>query len=211
MSSSVPTQSSKPIPAIGRKWIPVIIAVVVVLLVAIAAATWYSLRDREGTRSHHYLVRIEANTTAEYVVRLPVPVNTSGWMPPYFMQDIEILKGYPVLALGEYEYGTGLEIKASGYVELQWNKVWPESWNEIYGNLTMTTGAEGWSDPGPALAWIFSDSPDFKIYFSYSCINHHMETPFFASGGGPIFDFYMFLNGMGWQQIYIDYGWMLIN
>jgi hypothetical protein len=93
-------------------------------------------------------VRIEANTTEEYVVRLPVPVDITGRMPPYFVQDIEVLMGYPVFALGEYDYGTGLEVRASGYVEFEWTKTWPESWNEIYGNITMTTGAEGWDDPG---------------------------------------------------------------
>jgi hypothetical protein len=38
-----------------------------------------------------------------------------------------------------------------------------------------------------------------------------METPVFSSGGGPMFDFYMYPNGTGWQQIEISYGWILIN
>jgi hypothetical protein len=196
---------------VNKKRTLVIAIVIVVLLVTVASISWFSLREQAGTRSHHYTVRIEANTTEEYVVRLPVPVNISDRMPPYFVQDIEILMGYPTFALGEYAYGTGLEVRASGYVEFEWTKVWPESWNEIYGNITMTTGAEGWDDPGPARSWIFSDRSDIEISFLYSSINHHMETPIFASGGGPMFDFHMRPNGTGWQQIEIDYGWSVMN
>jgi len=211
MTSDAPMQTPKSALGMNRKRILVIAAVIVVLLIAVASLSWFSLRDRAETRSHHYTVRIEANTTEEYVVRLPVPVDVSGRMPPYFVQDIEVLMGYPVFALGEYDHGTGLEVRASGYVEFEWTKVWPESWNEIYGNITMTTGAEGWDDPGPAHSWIFSDRSDIGISFHYSSINHHMETPTFASGGGPTFDFDMYPNGMGWQHIEISYGWMLIN
>lgn len=211
MTTDASMQSPKSAIGMNKKRILVIAVVIIVLLVAVTSVSWLSLRDREGTRSHHYYVRIEANTTEEYVVRLPVPVDISGRMPPYFVQEIEILMGYPVFALRESEYGTGLEVRASGYIEFEWTKVWPESWNEIYGNITMTTGAEGWDASGPAHSWIFSDRSDTRIHFLFSCTNHHMETPVWSSGGGPTFDFYMYPNGTGWQQIEIDYGWMVIN
>jgi hypothetical protein len=211
MTTDAPMQPHRSALGTNKKRILAIAAVIVVLFVAVASVSWSSSRDRAPTRSHQYIVRIETNTTEEYVVRLPVPVDVSRRMPPYFVQDIEIHMGYPIFALGEYDYGIGLEVRASGYVEFEWSKVWPESWNEVYGNLTMTTGAEGWDDPGPARSWIFSDLSDMRIFLLHSSINRHMETPVFVSGGGPTFDFYTYPNGTGWQQVEMDYGWMVIN
>jgi len=123
MTTDASIQSPKSALGMNKKRILVIAVVIILLLAAVASVSWLSQWDRTGTRSHHYYVRIEANTTEEYVVRLPVPVDISGRMPPYFVQDIEILLGYPVFALREYDYGTGLEVRASGYIEFEWTKV----------------------------------------------------------------------------------------
>lgn len=215
MASDAPVPAPRSIPVTNRKRIAMLVSVVVVAsFVTVASVSWLLTEkpfDRNGTYRHHYYVRVEANTTEEYTIRLPVPNDASGRMPPYFMQDIEVLMGEPVFALGEYDYGRGIEVHASGYLEFEWTKVWPESWNVRYGNLTMTTGAEGWSEAGPCNSWIFSDRPDIRIFFQYSSIHRYMAGPMFASGGGPTFYINEYPNGTGWQQMPVDYGWMLIN
>lgn len=189
-------------------------AIVVASFVTLATISWLLIErpfDRNGTFDHHYFVRVEANTTEEYTIRLPVPNDENGSMPPYFMQDLEVIMGEPVFALAEYDYGVGIEVRARGYLEFEWSRAWPESWGGRYGNLTMTTGAEGWSNAEPCNSWIFSDRSDIRIFFMYSSIHHYMASPMFASGGGPTFDFYEYPTGTGWQQMPVDYGWMLIN
>ena len=209
MISDASAQRSKSTTA--KRELIILGSVAVALLIVAASLYWYYYADRAGTQDHHYYVKVEANTTEEYLIRLPVPVNESGTMPPYFVQDIEVLVGNPVFALGESDHGTYLEVRASGYVEFEWVKGWPDTTGEVYGNLTMTTGAEGWDDHGPALSWIFSDRPDIRINLLHSSIHNYMSSPTWASGGGPTFSFNDYPNGTGWQQVGIDYGWMVIN
>lgn len=215
MVSDAHVETPKSIPATNRKRSATLVSVVVVaLVVVIASISWLVMErsfDRNGTYGHHYYVRVEANTTEEYTIRLPVPIDTNSMMPPYFVQDLEVLMGQPVFALGEYDHGRGLEVRASGYLEFEWTKEWPESRNERYGNLTMTTGAEGWDDRGPCYSWMFSDTADVRIMLDYSSLHTYMSKPMYPSGGGPTFTFYGYPNGTGWQQVLMSYGWMVIN
>lgn len=215
LASDTTVQAPRPVQVTDRKRIAVLVSVVIVAsLVAIASMSWLMTEEpfeRNGTYRHHYYVRVDANTTEEYTIRLPIPNDTNGKMPYDFMYDLEVLMGEPAFALGEYEHGRGLEVRASGYLEFEWTKVWPESWESRYGNLTMTTGAEGWRDVGPCHSWVFSDRADIRVLFQHSSIHHYAAGPMFASGGGPTFYFYEYPNGTGWQQMAVDYGWMLIN
>jgi len=207
-----PRQMTKPNDK--RRTIMVTLAILVALVVVVASVAWFVIEgpfDRNGTYDHYYFVRVEANSTEEYTISLPVPTNESGVMPVRFMQDLEVAMGEPVFALGDTVHGKAIEVRASGYLEFSWSKQWPESWDERYGNLTMTTGAEGWEDRGPCVSWIYSDRPDIRIYFMYESIHEYMSAPHWASGGGPTFSFYMYPDGNGWQQVSVDYGWMIIN
>lgn len=215
MASDTIVPDQRPRHVTDRKRIAVLAsAVIVASLVTVATMSWLLTErpfERNGTFRHHYYVRVDANTTEEYTIRLPVPNDTSGRMPYYFVNDIEVLTGDAVFGLGDYGHGIGLEVRASGYLEFEWEKVWPESWDERYGNLTMTTGGEGWNNVGPCHSWVFSDRFDIRIFFQYSSIHQYMAGPMFSSGGGPTFYFYEYPLGTGWQQMPVDYGWMLIN
>jgi len=198
-----------------KRRVVVIVSVVIVSVIILAAFVyWYHSRsssERNGTYSHEYSLKVEANTTEEYIIRLPVPNDSSGRMPHDFLSELEVIKGVAVFALGDYENETCLEIRASGYLEIEWDKAYPASWNERYGNLTMTTGAEGWRTHDPCYSWIYSSRNDIKMTFYYSSIHHYMASPWFASGGGPTFYFSEYFYWQGWQQITIDYGWLIIN
>ncbi len=131
-----------------------------------------------------------------------------------FLRDIDVLVGEPTFELGEYGHGMGLEVSARGDLEFEWAEAWPESSNVSYGNLTMTTGAEGWgsSTPlNPRYSWIYSDRSDIRIQFLYTSIHQYMVSPRWASGGGPTYGFIEYPEGTGWQEMPVDYGWVLIN
>jgi len=144
------------------------------------------------------------------VIRLPVPMNAVGNMHPHFMGELEVIVGDPVFALAEYDHGIGLEVRSRGYLEFQWSMELSESWASDFGNLTMTTGAEGHTYSNDAHTRIFSDSSDINVIFSYSSIHHHTSRNW-VSGGGPTFEFDEHPDGTGWQRISIYYGWMVIN
>lgn len=207
-------QPLKPIPGSKRKRGLLVVCVLVVTILIIAAtATWLHY-DRKGVFSHHYYVKVETNGTDEYTIRLPMPHDMSSRYPLSFLSDIEIINGEATFELGVYGQGMGLEVRASGDLEFEWAKAWPESSNVRYGNLTMTTGAEGWgsSSPlNPCYSWIYSDRSDIRIQFLYSSIHEYMVSPRWASGGGPTFSFIEYPQSTGWQRMPIDYGWLVIN
>lgn len=215
--SSMTSESSSPkpdkVPANNRT-ISLVLVLVLVSAAITAGAYWQVTKEpfgRHGTFRHHYSIVIEANTTEEYTIRLPVPNDVNGEMPYGFIDDLEVHMGNSAFALANYEYGRGLEVRASGYLSLDWIKAWPESSHDRYGNLTMTIGAEGWTDHAPRLSWIYSDRSDIRIMFNYWSIHQYMATPTWSSGGGPTFSLIVYPEGTGWQQVPIDYGWMLIN
>jgi hypothetical protein len=213
VSNTVTDESKPPMSALTkhRNWILMIVCTVVIASLIIVASVHLFYYERAGVYAHQYYVCVETNDTAEYTIRLPVPNDDAGTYPLSFLEDIDVLKGEPEFELGIYGHGTGLEVRASGNLEFEWNKAWPESAGVRYGNLTMTTGAEGWTPSEPAYSWIFSDRSDIRIQFLYTSIHHYMSSPMWASGGGPTFGFIEYPNGTGWQQMRIDYGWMVIN
>lgn len=182
--------------------------------VAVASVSWFLLQSRydgDGAYDHHYYVRILANSTEEYVVRLPVPVDAHGIVEDHFVQDLVILSGNATFALGEFDHGTGIEIHASGHLEFEWTKEWPVSAGERYDAITMTTGAGGLDHAEPCVSWIYSDRSDISIWFLFSSIHEYKSAPWWTSGGGPTYSFCEYPEGSGWQQIPMGYGWLIVN
>ena len=217
MANEIPNaseQPSKQIPGPNRRRRLLVVCAIVVAMIMIAASTALLHYDRQGVFSHHYYVKVEANGTEEYTIRLPVPHDTSSRYPLSFLGDIEVLDGDPAFQLGVYGHGMGLEVSARGDLEFEWTEAWPESSNVRYGNLTMTTGAEGWSSSSrlnPCCSWIYSDRSDIRIQFLYTSIHEYMVSPMLASGGGPTFSFIEYPEGTGWQEMPVDYGWVVLN
>ena len=214
MVSTVPVPLQPTLSGNNKRKVVLVYAIIIASIVALASVSWFVLDrsfDRDGTYNHYYNVKVKANTTEEYVIRLPVPNDESERMPPRFMTELEIVIGNPVFALGDSIHGMAIEVRASGYLEFTWAQGWSESWNERYGNLTMTVGAEGWDNPGPCVSWIFSDCSDIRILFTYYSIHDYLAAPHWASGGGPTFAFEIYPSGTGWQEVPVDYGWMVIN
>jgi len=193
----------------------VVVSVIILLVIALVAyAAWYNLTwplGRKGVYSHGYSLKVETNSTEEYVIRLPVPHDRSEMMPDDFLSELEVTMGVAELSLGTYDNETYLEIRSSASLNLEWERTIPDSMNERYGNLTLTTGAEGWSSHDQCYSWVYSSRIDIEMTFYYSSIHHYNVTPWWASGGGPTFRFWGHPLQSGWQQTLVDYGWLVID
>lgn len=195
----------------GRLRVAILTAMITAVIL-LASLTWLP-RTTHVTYDHHYYVKVDANITGEYTLRLPVPHDANDKFPVTFIEELEVMAGEPVFSLEVFGHGLGLEVLAGGDIEFEWTLESPASSNVKYGNLTMTYGAEGWthsSREDPSYSWICSDSNDIMVQFLYSCISH-IASRGWVSGGGPTFEFFEYPSGTGWQRMPIDYGWLVIN
>jgi hypothetical protein len=195
----------------------VILLVSLLLVIALVLSAFY-LRyavpesDRDGTYRHSYRVEISTDSTSVYTLMLPVPRDINGSIPPGFMSEIEYDEGKIVAVLDSCEHGTALEITGFGSTNLSWSGFWLDTETNRFGNMTMTTGGEGWSHrEDPVVTWIYCSMAGVKISLYHSSIHHYYTNSWFASGGGPWFNLRGYDAAEGWQQPELEYGWMLIN
>lgn len=198
----------------------VILVVLVVVLSGVLSAFLYLngfspwLFSENPRYSHSFYLTIDPNSTSEFTVVCPVPVNESGSQYPGFIYEIEVTSGDPAYMLVETAYGLGLQVSGQGHTSLHWSGNWRIGDGDWYLNMTMTNAPCDWNYDAPDggfWAWVHSSSSIVLIRLIYSADRVHNETPLFASGGGPIFRLSKYGSGDGWEQVPLDYGWKIIN
>lgn len=195
----------------------------VVLLVAlclIIALVLFSLYQREsvhesnhdGTYRHTYRVEISTNSTSNYTLLLPLPRDVNGTIPPGFMSELEYDDGKIVAVFNSSEQGAALKITGIGSANLSWSAIWSDTELSCYGNMTMTSGGEGWSHTeDPVVTWLYCSIAGVRISLDSSSVHQYYMNSWFATGGGPWFRLHDYYAAEGWQQPELEYGWMLIN
>jgi len=186
----------------------------VIALVLFALYQRHSVQEseRDGTYRHTYSVEISTSSISVYTLMLPVPRDVNGTIPPGFMSELEYDKGKIVAVLDSSEHGTVLKITGNGSANLSWSAIWSDTEMSRYGNMTMTSGGEGWSHTeDPVVTWLYCSVAGIKISLYDSSIHHRYTNSWFATGGGPWFRLHDYDAVEGWQQPELEYGWMLIN
>jgi hypothetical protein len=196
-----------------------IVAVVAVLAVVVlsglylyGALPW--LFDEDPRYSHSFSLTIDPNSTSEFLIICPVPVNASGSPCPMFVEELEVTSGAPNCLPVDNEHGCGLQVSGQGYTRLHWEGDWGEDEGDWYLNLSMTNAPSSWDYDTPDegfWSWIYSSNETLGIRLSYSAEQIHNETPRWLSGGGPGFYISLTTTEEGWCQAFLDYGWSVIN
>jgi hypothetical protein len=192
-----------------------LIALVIVLVAMLSAFLYFNGLLGENPRySHPYHLTVEPNSTADFSIICPVPINSSGSLYPDFVSEIEVVSGDPEYLLIETEHGYGLQVSGSGYTKLTWEGRWKVSDGDWYLNLTMTNAPCQWDYDTPDngfWSWIHSSNEPPRMRLSYSADRIHNEAPWFISGGGPNFRIAVTMTQEGWCQVLLDWGWKVIN
>ena len=199
----------------SRREMTILVAIGVVVclvLLAFGMGLFAQRSGHDGTYTHTYEVRILTNSTSEYTLLLAIPRNATGDIPATFISDLEYDGSKIAAVLNSSEHGLALKIVGSGSTNLSWSDEWRVTERDRFGNMTMTSGAEGWTHrEGPAVTWLYCSVSGVQVSLFYESINKYHVSPWFVSGGGPIFSLYNHITAEGWQQPQIDYGWMVIN
>lgn len=196
----------------------IVTAVVVVLLIVVlvglhmrGAFPW--LFSENPRYSHSFSLVIDPETALDFTVICPVPVNASGSLYSDFIDELEVTSGNPQYILVDTEYGYGLQASGSGHTRLHWEGNWRVGDGDWYLNMSMTNAPHDWdydTPEGGFWSWIYSSNETLSISLTYTAERMHNETPTWLSGGGPCFYIGEMLEE-GWHQIFLDYGWIVIN
>lgn len=204
-----------------RKWM-YRAAIVAVVVIAIVLAVSYRMGllpfDEDREYHHTYVLQIDTYTTDEYVIMCPIPTDATGTPCGTFLSGLVPTSDDIQTSVVDTPYGDALEVRGSSDTTLRWYASWAAEDGDWYLNLSIITGDPFDYSLDNRSTWIYSDSEDLNIRFSYSSEQTYLASPVWASGGGPYYDLVgngddirYFEPDVGWQHAQIDFGWVAIN
>jgi hypothetical protein len=145
-------------------WVPILIIAILIC----SSLTLSFVFNHEETDPYHYHITLNSNSTEEYSVACPVPVDISGNLCAHFIDDLQIEEGRAIIELNPAPYGPAITISGKGRIDISWNASLPISAENRFWYMSMTSGDFHFGLE-KNLTWVYSDTANVSLSLSFSC------------------------------------------